>query len=89
METQEENYKPKNDRLVNPNQLPNLCSWNLTFVMQEKLINGANYLVITSGGMEIWKEFAYWEYYESFLRIGKVLLEKYGKYMMDFIPDVK
>ena len=82
MKTQDKNFNPKNERLENPDQLPELQSWNLSFVMQEIDIDGTNHLIITSGGHIIWNEPAYWEYYDSFIRIGKVLHEKYGKYMM-------
>jgi len=88
MKTQDKNCNPKNERLESPDQLPELQSWNLSFVMQEVDIDGTNHLIITNEGIIIWNEPAYWEYYNSFIRIGKVLLEKYGKYMMDFIPDV-
>ncbi len=88
MKKQEENYQSENVKLESPSQLPDIACWQLSFVMQERHINGQRYLVITSEGIEIWKEFAYWEYYGSFLRIGRILHRKYGERVMDFVPDV-
>ncbi len=74
--------------LKSADQLPDLNCWQLTFVMQVADINKQRYLVVSSGGQEIWKELYHWEFYKRFLKIGDILSEKYGKYMMDFVPDV-
>ena len=88
MKTNDKNYQSTNARLESPDQLSELYSWNLSFVMQEVDIDGTNHLIITNEGRIIWNEIAYWEYYDSFIRIGEVLIKKYGKRVMDFIPDV-
>lgn len=73
--------------LKHPSQLPNIDCWQYTFVVQEKIIDNDKYLSITSQGNEIWKERGSWEFYWRFLEIGDILLEKYGKYVMDIVPD--
>lgn len=78
----------KKSQLKRPKQLPDLNCWQLTFVMQVKEIDNQRYIVVNWEGKEIWKELYHWEFYQRFLDIGDILSRKYGKYMMDFIPDV-
>lgn len=73
--------------LKHPDQLPNIDRWQFTFVLQEKEIEGRKYLVVTSEGNEIWKELGSWEFYWRYMEIGDILLEKYGKYVTDIVPD--
>ena len=74
--------------LKNINQLPELHYKTLTFVLREIEEGDEKYIVITERDEIIWKEILCYEYYERFIEIGKLLKEKYGNRMIDFVPDV-
>ena len=74
--------------LTNINQLPDLDSDLMTFVLREVKEGGENYIEITYNDEVVWKEIRVYEYYERFIEIGKLFKEKYGKRMIDIVPDV-
>ena len=81
------NYKLTD--LESPNELPKIDCWQITIVMRQEYIDGMYCNVLSHEGGIIWKESGGgWEFYERFLEIADILQEKYGKYLMDFVPDV-
>ena len=74
--------------LTNINQLPDLHSDLMTFVLREVKEGGENYIEITYNDEVVWKEIRVYEYYERFIKIGKLFQEKYGNKMIDIVPDV-
>lgn len=73
--------------LTNPNQLPDITGENLTFILSEDNENGKKDLLILHDNLEIWRESHGWEYHIRFMKIGKILKQKYGDRIIDFIPD--
>ena len=74
--------------LTNINQLPDLHSDLMIFVLREVKEGNENYIEITFEGKVIWREIRLYEYYERFIEIGKLFKKKYGKRMIDIVPDV-
>lgn len=74
--------------LKNTNQLTDLHDDFMIFVLRELKDDGEDYIVITYNGKVVWKEIRVYEYYYSFIEIGKLFKEKYGNRMVDIVPDV-
>lgn len=75
--------------LTKPDQLPDIIGDHLTFILHEDFENGKKDIVIYQADNEIWRETCGWEYYMRFMEIGKVLKQKYGDRLIDFLPDDK
>lgn len=74
--------------LKSTNQLPDLHDDIMIFELKELEDNGENYIIITYNGLVVWKEIRVYEYYDRFIEIGKLFKEKYGKRMVDLVPEV-
>ena len=73
-------------KLKYPSQLPEISdNGDLIFVVKPS--KDGNYLEIYFGDRLIWKEDRWYEYYERFIEIGVIFKEKYGKQLVDFIPE--
>ena len=74
--------------LKSTNQLPDLHDDIMIFELKELEDNGENYIIITYNGLVVWKEIRVYEYYDRFIEIGKLFKKKYGKRMVDLVPEV-
>ncbi len=72
--------------LKSANELPEIEGENLIFEAKERKFKRQEFLFIMYNGKEVWKEPLLYEYYERFIEIGKMLKEKYGNRMKDFVP---
>lgn len=77
----------KNPYLSNPDQLPDIRGDQFTFTLFEDIENGKRDMVIKHDNLEIWRESLGWEYYMRFMEIGKVLKQKYGDRLIEFVHD--
>ena len=75
--------------LTNINQLPDLHSDLMIFVLREVKEGGENYIEITFEGKVIWREIRVYEYYNRFIEIGKLFKEKYGNRVFDIVPEIE
>jgi len=81
------NYKLAD--LESLDELPDINCWQITIVMRQEYIEGMNCNVLSHEGRIIWKESGgRWEFYDRFLELADMLQEKYGKDLMDFVPDI-
>jgi hypothetical protein len=64
--------------------LPELEGDKLTFTLREDTVE----IVVYMDEREIWRERYDFEYHERFIDLGKLLQQKYGQRMVDFVPDV-
>ena len=68
--------------------LPSVAGESLEFISRETRDEDNDVVMtITCRNQPIWKEVVYYEYYERFIAIGRLLRAKYGERMIDFIPD--
>jgi len=75
--------------LTSPDQLPDINCWQITIVVRQECIHGYNCFTLYHEGSLILKtQGGGWEYYDKFLEIAKILHKKYGKYLMDVVPDM-
>ena len=74
--------------LMNTNQLPDLYDDLMIFELKELEDGGENYIVVTYNGEVVWKEIRVYEYYNRFIEIGQLFKKKYGKRMVDIVPEV-
>jgi len=73
-------------RLKSITQLPNIEDDSIDFTIT-KSDNDQDYLVVLFNRQEIWREIRTYEYFERFIEIGNLLKKKYGKKMVDLIPE--
>lgn len=68
--------------------LPKVTGDSLEFVSRETRDEDNDVVMtVTCGGQLIWKEVVYYEYYQRFMDIGRMLKTKYRARMIDIIPD--
>jgi hypothetical protein len=70
------------------NQLPDIDSKPIAFILKEEEENGERYIIVTADGITIWKEICAYEYYDRFVDLGNLLKQKYRSKMIDLIPEV-
>jgi hypothetical protein len=75
-------------RLKNPEQLPHLDGDELIFHMSEVKEGGDGFMVFKYDEKEVWRELCYYEYYDRYIAIGEIMIEKYGERLKDIIPKV-
>jgi hypothetical protein len=77
--------------LKSAGQLPDLTGLKLTLFWDfvEKTDAGRHFTVIRNGDTEIWREIACYEGYERFGEVAQILIQKYGKRLVDLIPTPK
>jgi len=74
--------------LKNINQLPNLGDDIMCFTLKELKVDGEDFIVITYNEEVVWKEIRVYEYYDRLIEIGQLFKKKYGKRMVDIVPEV-
>ena len=74
--------------LKKTDQLPDLHDDLMIFELRELKVDGEDFIVITYNGEVVWKEIRVYEYYDRFIEIGKIFNKKYGKRMVDIVPEV-
>jgi len=81
---QRKEYPPLNS----PDQLPEIDEDEIIISLREEGEKSGIYkhefIVLYWGKQEIWREHTYFEYYTAYLRMGKILKEKYGERLVDF-----
>lgn len=75
-------------RLENAEQLPDIEGENLTFHMSEADEGDDEILIFKYEGQEVWREMCYYEYYERYIEIAEIMIEKYGSKLKDIVPKV-
>lgn len=76
--------KIKTAELKSADQLPEIEKDGIIdFQLKVKDDNGEEYLVIFADGEEIWREFYFWEFFERYIELAKMLKQKYGSRMTD------
>lgn len=73
--------------LKEPAQLPEIEGCVLCFTFRSATVKGEDVNIIEHQGLEVWREPLVWEGYERFMEVGRILKLKYGKRMVDLIPD--
>jgi hypothetical protein len=73
--------------LTDIKQLPDIDKPNITFRLE--VSEDLKYILLKYDNKTIWKEVRYYEYYERYLAIGKLLKMKYKNNLYDFIPSDK
>jgi len=80
------------DKLTGPDQLPDLnpppttLVWDVTEPVGP---SGEEFVVIRHGEREIWRELSWYENYERFGAIARILYLKYGETLRDLVPTRK
>ena len=78
----------KKSELKSVDQLPNIeKEGEIIFHLKEKKIKRKDHLVVYADNQEIWSELMFFEYYERYIEIAKILKQKYGSRMTDLLID--
>ena len=74
--------------LSSPEQLPDIDEDNIIISLREEgpitTWGGCKYIVLYHGETELWREVNSFEFYNEYLRIGRILKTKYGSRLSDF-----
>jgi hypothetical protein len=76
-------------KLNNSGQLPDIAGDNIIITWDLDKIKNDNYTLIKHNDKILWKERAFYEGYSRYIEVGKLLTEKYGNRIKDFIPTEK
>ncbi|MBW7869678.1 MAG: hypothetical protein H3C39_01315 [Flavobacteriia bacterium] len=75
-------------QLESVDELPNIDKDDvIIFRIKEENIEETDCLVIYADGIEIWRELSYFEYFDRYIEIAKILKQKYGSRMTDLVTD--
>lgn len=77
----------KESLLKDINELPELNGESMTLVSKEADRENEQYIQVYYKDQLVWEEIRYYEYYDRFIELGKLLKRKYGDKMIDFVPD--
>ena len=75
-------------QLKSVGQLPDIDkSDEIKFHLKEKKFKGKDHLVVYADDEEIWRDLLYFEYYDRYIELAKILKQKYGSRMKDLAID--
>ena len=75
-------------KLARADQLPDIVGEDLIFIWDISKYDGGD-TIIRYGNCVIWQEPAFYEGYERFIEVLKILNKKYGKRLQDLVPTRK
>jgi|SRR5690606_13632077 len=80
--------KTKQSQLKSIERLPDIEKEGvIKFRIKEEKKGKTEYLVIYADDVELWRELLFYEYFDRYIEIAKMLKQKYGSRMTDLIPD--
>jgi len=80
--------KLEKSELKSVSQLPEIDKeGEIKFYLKEKKFKRKDHLVVYADDKEIWRELMFFEYYERYIEIAKILKQKYDSRMTDLLID--
>lgn len=73
-------------KLSSPEQLPELPGESIVLIWDIERYDGGD-TIIRYGDQVVWREPAFYEGYERFIAVAKILTRKYGSRLKDFVPS--